>query len=83
VSEVAPDQTVKLVSAASGSEQEVGRHDRQAHDSMNAMEHFNLQGLDKLQGRVDCRNWKRRCRREQRWKWEGQGPERRNGLRVW
>jgi serine protease Do len=79
VSEVAPDQTVKLGISRGGGEQEVAVTIGKRNDSINAMEHFKglnkLQGLDKLQG------WDRLQGLEKAmppganvWKWEGQGP---------
>lgn len=49
VSEVAPDQTVKLGISRGGSEQEVAVTIAKRDDSMNAM-NFNFKGLDKLKG---------------------------------
>jgi len=75
VSEVAPDQTVKLGISRSGSEQEVAVTIGKRNDSMNAMEHFNLQGLDKLQGLGRLQELEKAMPPGANvWKWEGQGP---------
>lgn len=50
VSEVAPDQTVKLGISRSGSEQEVAVTIGKRNESITAMEGFNFKGLNKLKG---------------------------------
>src|ERR1044072_3354013 len=69
VSEVAPDQTVKLGISRGGGEQEVAVTIAKRNDSFNTMEHFKglegLKGLDKLKGLDNLPPGA--------WKWEG-GP---------
>jgi serine protease Do len=81
VSEVAPDQTVKLGISRGGGEQEVAVTIGKRNDSMNAMEHFNFKGLDKLEGLDKLQGLDRLQELEKMmppganvWKWEGQGP---------
>jgi len=50
VSEVAPDQTAKLVISRGGSEQEVAVTVAKRNGSMNTMGNFSFKGLDKLEG---------------------------------
>jgi membrane-associated protease RseP (regulator of RpoE activity) len=76
VSEVAPDQTVKLGISRGGGEQEVAVTIGKRNDSINAMEHFKgLQGLDKLQGLDRWQELEKAMPPGANvWKWEGQGP---------
>lgn len=81
VSEVAPDQTVKLGISRGGDEQEVAVTIGKRNDSVNAMEHFNFKGLDKLEGLDKLQGLGRLQELEKMtppganvWKWEGQGP---------
>jgi serine protease Do len=78
VSEVAPDQTVKLGISRGGGEQEVAVTIGKRNESMNAME---WQGLDKLKGLDKIEGLDRLKELERAmppganvWKWEGQGP---------
>ncbi|MGH9930768.1 MAG: PDZ domain-containing protein [Pyrinomonadaceae bacterium] len=77
VSEVAPDQTVKLSISRSGSEQEVAVTIVKRNESLNAMEHWpgldKLKGLDKIEG-LDRLKQLERTMPPDVWKWEGQGP---------
>jgi serine protease Do len=79
VSEVAPDQTVKLGISRGGGEQEVAVTIGKRNDSMNAMGY--LKGLDKLHGLDKLQGLDRLQELEKLmppganvWKWEGQGP---------
>jgi len=80
VSEVAPDQTVRLVISRGGGEQEVAVTIGKRNDSLNAMEYFKglekLQGIDKLQG-LDLLQEPQKLMPPGAnvWKWEGQGPD--------
>jgi membrane-associated protease RseP (regulator of RpoE activity) len=83
VSEVAPDQTVKLGISRGGSEQEVAVTIGKRNDSMNAMQHFDfkdfkdlekLKGLDKLQGLDRLNEFQTMPPGANVWKWQGQGP---------
>lgn len=81
VSEVAPDQTVKLGISRGGGEQEVAVTIGKRNESMNAMEHFNFKGLEKLQGLDKLQGLERLQELEKMmppganvWKWEGQEP---------
>lgn len=84
VSEVAPDQTVKLGISRGGSEQEVAVTIGKRNDSLNAMEHF--KGLDKLQGLDKLKRLERFQGLENMippgadvWKWQGQGGADKDG----
>ena len=74
VSEVAPDQTVKLGISRGGGEQEVAVTIGKRNDSFNTMEHFKglegLKGLDKLP-EFELRDMPPGANV---WKWKGQGP---------
>jgi membrane-associated protease RseP (regulator of RpoE activity) len=79
VSEVAPDQTVKLGISRGGGEQEVWVTIGKRNESMNAMGY--LQGLDKLKGLDKLEGLDKLKELEGMmppgahvWKWEGQGP---------
>jgi len=78
VSEVAPDQTVRLGISRGGGEQEVAVTIGKRNDSINAMEHFKgldkLRGLDKLQGLDRLQELEVMPPGANVWKWEGQGP---------
>jgi serine protease Do len=79
VSEVAPDQTVKLGISRGGGEQEVTVTIGKRNESMNAMEHWpdldKLKGLDKLEGLDRLKELERVMPPGANvWKWEGQGP---------
>lgn len=80
VSEVAPDQTVKLGISRGGGEQEVAVTIGKRNESMNAMEHFNFkgmdkEGLDKLQGLDRLQDLEKMMPPGANvWKWEGTGP---------
>ena len=79
VSEVAPDQTVKLGISRGGAEQEVAVTIGKRNESMNAMEHWpgldKLKGLDKLEGLDKLKELERVMPPGANvWKWEGQGP---------
>jgi membrane-associated protease RseP (regulator of RpoE activity) len=80
VSEVAPDQTVRLAISRSGSEQEVAVTIAKRNNAMNAMD-FNFKGLDKLQALDKLQGLDRLKELEKTmppgahvWKWQGQGP---------
>lgn len=85
VSEVAPDQTVKLSISRGGGEQEVAVTIGKRNDSMNAMEHFNFKDLEKLKGLENLKGLGRFNELKVMppganvWKWEGQGPGK-NGM---
>src|SRR5882762_1606896 len=84
VSEVAPDQSVRLGISRGGSEQEVsvtiGKRDHSLNafnrlEGLQGMEGFKglgLQKLDGLEGLGDLKNFK--VPEGNVWKWEGQGP---------
>src|SRR5882762_5067063 len=79
VSEVAPDQTVKLNISHGGGEQEVAVTIGKRSDSMNAMGNFDfkdlekLKGLDKLQGLDRLKELEKTMPPgAQVWKWEGE-----------
>jgi membrane-associated protease RseP (regulator of RpoE activity) len=75
VSEVAPDQTVKLGISRNGGEQEVAVTIAKRNDSMNTMEHFHFKGLDKLQGLDRLQDLENMMPPGANvWKWQGQGP---------
>lgn len=78
VSEVAPDQTVKLGISRGGGEQEVAVTIGKRNDSMNAMEWRGLgklKGLDKMEGLDRLKELERAMPSgADVWKWEGQGP---------
>ena len=81
VSEVAPDQTVKLSISRGGGEQEVAVTIGKRNDAMSAMEHFDFKGLDKLKGLDKIEGLDRLKELEKNfppganvWKWQGQGP---------
>ena len=79
VSEVAPDQTVKLGISRGGGEQEVAVTIAKRNDSMNANGYFKgldkLEGLDKLQGLGRLQELEKAMPPGANvWKWEGQGP---------
>jgi serine protease Do len=78
VSEVAPDQTVKLGISRGGGEQEVAVTIGKRNESMNAMGHLQgldkLKGLDKLEGLDKLKEWEMMPPGANVWKWEGQGP---------
>lgn len=77
VSEVAPDQTVKLGISRGGGEQEVAVTIGKRNDSMNAMEHF--RGLDKLQGLDRLQDLEKVMPPGANvWKWQGQGGDKDN-----
>lgn len=74
VSEVAPDQTVKLGISRGGGEQEVAVTIGKRNDSMNAMEHF--RGLDKLPGLDRLQDLEKVMPPGANvWKWQGQGGD--------
>ncbi|HEY3039584.1 MAG TPA: PDZ domain-containing protein [Pyrinomonadaceae bacterium] len=80
VSEVAPDQTVKLGISRGGSEQEVAVTIGKRNDSINAFEHFKgldkLEGLDKLQGLDRLQDLEKAMPPgADVWRWQGQGPD--------
>ena len=79
VSEVAPDQTVKLNLSRGGGEQEVAVTIGKRSDSMNAMGNFDfkdlekLKGLDKLQGLDRLKELEKTMPPGAKvWKWEGE-----------
>jgi serine protease Do len=78
VSEVAPDQTVKLGISRGGGEQEVAVTIGKRNDSMNAMEWQGLgklRGLDKIEGLDKLKELEGMMPPGANvWKWEGQGP---------
>lgn len=81
VSEVAPDQTVRLGISRGGGEQDVSVTIGKRNDSMNAMEHFDFKDLEKLKGLDKLQGLERFHELEKvmppganAWKWEGQGP---------
>lgn len=78
VSEVAPDQTVKLGISRGGGEQEVAVTIGKRNDSMNAMEWRGLgklKGLDKIEGLDKLKELQGMMPPGANvWKWEGQGP---------
>ena len=79
VSEVAPDQTVKLNISRGGSEQEVAVTIGKRNESMNAMEHWpefdKLKGLDKIEGLDRLKEIEKSLPPGANvWKWEGEGP---------
>jgi membrane-associated protease RseP (regulator of RpoE activity) len=78
VSEVAPDQTVKLSISRGGGEQEVAVTIGKRNQSINAMgwEGFDkLKGLDKIEGLDRLKDFELNMPPEAEvWKWEGQGP---------
>lgn len=77
VSEVAPDQTVKLGISRGGGEQEVAVTIGKRNGSMNAMEHF--RGLDKLQGLDRLQDLEKVMPPGANvWKWQGQGGDKDN-----
>ena len=78
VSEVAPDQSVKLGISRGGSEQEVAVIIGKRNNAMNAMD-FNFKGLESLQGLDKLKGLDRLKELEkamppgaQAWKWEGE-----------
>jgi serine protease Do len=77
VSEVAPDQTIKLGISRSGGEQEVAVTIGKRNESMNTMGYLQgldkLKGLDKLEGLDKLKEWEMSPGANV-WKWEGQGP---------
>ena len=82
VSEVAPDQTVKLSISRGGSEQEVAVTIGKRSDSMNAMGNFDfkdlekLKGLDKIEGLDRLKELERNMPPGAKvWKWEGPGKD--------
>jgi membrane-associated protease RseP (regulator of RpoE activity) len=81
VSEVAPDQTVKLGISRNGGEQEVAVTIAKRTGTMNAMD-FNFKGLDKLKDLDKLQGLDRLKDLEKNmppganvWKWQGQGPD--------
>ena len=79
VSEVAPDQTVKLSINRSGSEQEVAVTIGKRNESINAMGDWHglerLKGLDKIEGLDRLKELERDMPPGANvWKWDGQGP---------
>ncbi len=77
VSEVAPDQTVKLSISRSGSEQEVAVTIGKRNESLDAMEHWpgldKLKGLDKIEGLDRLKELERSMPPGAHvWKWEGE-----------
>jgi membrane-associated protease RseP (regulator of RpoE activity) len=79
VSEVAPDQTVKLSISRGGSEQEVAVTIGKRNESFNTGENWpgldKLKGLDKIEGLDRLRELERDLPPGANvWKWEGQGP---------
>jgi membrane-associated protease RseP (regulator of RpoE activity) len=82
VSEVAPDQTVKLGISRGGGEQEVAVTIAKRNDSFNTMGNFKdfeelkgLKGLDKLQGLERLQELDKSMPPGANvWKWDGQGP---------
>ena len=82
ISEVAPDQTVRLSVSRGGSEQEVAVTIARRNESMNAFNHLQglegLKELEGLKGRLDGLKEFRGVMPPggQVWKWEGEGPGR-------
>ena len=79
VSEVAPDQTVKLGISRGGGEQEVAVTIGKRNQSIQAMGDWHgmdkLKGLDKIEGLDRLKEWERDMPAgADVWKWEGQGP---------
>jgi serine protease Do len=79
VSEVAPDQTVKLRVSRGGSEQEVAVTIGKRNQSINAMGDWHglekLKGLDKIEGLDRLKDFELNMPPGAKvWKWEGQGP---------
>jgi membrane-associated protease RseP (regulator of RpoE activity) len=76
VSEVAPDQTVKLSISRGGGEQEVAVTIGKRNQSINAMGDWQgLKGLDKIEGLDRLKDLERDLPPGAKvWKWEGQGP---------
>jgi serine protease Do len=79
VSEVAPDQTVKLNISRGGGEQEVAVTIGKRNESINAMEHWpgldKLKGLDKIEGLDRLKEIEKSLPPGANvWKWEGEGP---------
>ncbi|HYU99597.1 MAG TPA: PDZ domain-containing protein [Pyrinomonadaceae bacterium] len=76
VSEVAPDQTVKLRVSRGGGEQEVAVTIGKRNQSINAMGDWQgLKGLDKIEGLDRLKDFKLNMPPGANvWKWEGQGP---------
>jgi membrane-associated protease RseP (regulator of RpoE activity) len=73
VSEVAPDQTVRLGISRGGSEQEVAVTIGKRDNSINTMQ---LEGLEKLEGLEGLKGFKGVMPPGANvWKWEGQGPD--------
>src|SRR6185369_1333300 len=80
VSEVAPDQTVKLRVSRSGGEQEVAVTIGKRNQSINAMGDWHglegLKGLDKIEGLDKLKDLERDMPPGARvWKWEGPGKD--------
>lgn len=76
VSEVAPDQTVKLGISRGGGEQEVAVTIGKRNQSINAMGNWEgMKGLDKIEGLDRLKDLERAMPPGAHvWKWEGQGP---------
>jgi len=79
VSEVAPDQTVKLRISRGGGEQEVAVTIGKRNQSINAMGDWHsldkLKGLDKIEGLDRLKDFELNMPPGANvWKWEGQGP---------
>ena len=79
VSEVAPDQTVKLRISRGGGEQEVAVTIGKRNQSINAMGDWHglekLKGLDKMEGLDRLKDFELNMPPGANvWKWEGQGP---------
>jgi membrane-associated protease RseP (regulator of RpoE activity) len=76
VSEVAPDQSIKLGISRGGSEQEVSVTIGKRNQSLNAFNRLEgLEGLQKLEGLKGLGNLKDfKIPEGNVWKWEGQGP---------
>jgi len=78
VSEVAPDQTVKLSISRSGGEQEVSVTIGKRNESMNAMGNWpgmdKFKGFDKMEGLDRLKEFGQSPDGANVWKWEGQGP---------
>jgi membrane-associated protease RseP (regulator of RpoE activity) len=78
VSEVSPDQTVKLGISRGGGEQEVAVTIAKRNDSMDANNFLRgkLQGFEKLQGLEQLKDLEKAMPPGAKvWKWEGQGPD--------
>lgn len=75
VSEVAPDQNVRLAISRGGSEQEVAVTIGKRNNSFDSMHKFEgLQGLERLEGLKGLEGFKPVMPPGNVWKWEGQAP---------